>query len=88
LSAEGEVLIDGDQTADVFSQLRPRAGFRSQFCYNNIRYALLGELISQLTGQSYHTYLKENILDPLSMTRTIVTKDGGLPDNTSLASAL
>ena len=35
--------------------------------------------------QTYHEYLKENILDPLSMTRTFITKGNGLPDNMSLA---
>ena len=46
---------------------------------------MLGELTIELTGQPYHTYLKENILDPLTMTRTMVTKDGALPENLSLA---
>lgn len=36
-------------------------------------------------GQPYHNYPKENLLDPLTMTRTIVTKEGGLPDDSPLA---
>lgn len=85
LGSQGELLINRDQTAAVFNHLRPRASIRSHFYYNNICYAVLGEIIAKLTGRPYHTYLKETILDPLNMTRTVVTKDGGLPDNSSLA---
>ncbi|KAF7512246.1 hypothetical protein GJ744_001814 [Endocarpon pusillum] len=85
LGSEGELMFNRDQTTAVFSNLRPQASIRSRFLYNNICYATLGEMIIELTGQPYHTYLEENILEPLKMTRTIVTKDGGLPDNTSLA---
>lgn len=68
LGSGGELLIDKDQTASAFDQLRPQASLRSRFCYNNIAYALLAEVISKLTGQSYHAYLQENILDPLNLT--------------------
>jgi len=85
LGSNGELLFNRDQTTTVFRQLRPRASLRSQFLYNNICYAILGEIIIKLTGQPYHTYLKENILDPLNMTRTVVTHEGGLLENTSKA---
>ncbi|KAK7419778.1 hypothetical protein QQX98_003150 [Neonectria punicea] len=85
LGSEGEVLINKDQTTAVFRHLRPQASLRSRFLYNNVCYATLGEIILELSGKPYHTYLKENVLDPLNMTRTIVTKDGGLPGNSSLA---
>ncbi|KAH8817178.1 beta-lactamase/transpeptidase-like protein [Xylogone sp. PMI_703] len=77
LGSDGELLLNRDQTLT--------ASLRSQFVYNNICYALLGDIITKLTGQPYHDYLKENILDPLGMSRSIVTKDNGLPDNSSLA---
>lgn len=85
LGAGGELLFDRDQTITAFNALRPQAGFRSQFCYNNIAYGVLGETIAKITGQPYHVYLQETILRPLGMARTIVTKDSGLPENSSLA---
>ncbi|KAL9093885.1 MAG: hypothetical protein Q9165_003808 [Trypethelium subeluteriae] len=85
LGSGGELLFSKDQTATVFSHLRPRASLRSHFQYNNICYAVLGEIITKLTGQPYYVYLQESILDPLNMTRTITTKDGGLVGNLSLA---
>lgn len=39
----------------------------SQFSYSNIGYTLLGEIIQNRTGEPYHRYLKENILEPLEM---------------------
>lgn len=85
LGSDGELLLNLSQTTAAFSRLRSRASLRSRFLYNNICYAILGEVIAKLTTQPYHKYVKEKILDPLGMNRTIVTKDGGLPNDTSLA---
>ncbi|KAH6611776.1 beta-lactamase/transpeptidase-like protein [Chaetomium sp. MPI-SDFR-AT-0129] len=85
LGAGGELLFERDQTIMAFNALRPQAGFRSQFCYNNIAYGVLGEIIAKITGQPYHTYLQETILSPLGMMRTVVTEDNGLPKNSPLA---
>jgi CubicO group peptidase (beta-lactamase class C family) len=83
--AEGELMFELEQTTAVFNQLRSVQSLRSKFMYNNICFAMLGEIIAKLTGQSYHEYLKQNILDPLGMTRSMITKAAGLPDNASLA---
>ncbi len=42
------------------------SGFRSSFQYNNICYALAGELISTLSGQTYEDYVKNHILKHVS----------------------
>ncbi|KAL9078515.1 MAG: hypothetical protein Q9157_002571 [Trypethelium eluteriae] len=47
LGSGGELLFSKDQTATVFSHLRPRASLRSQFQYNNICYAVLEEIITK-----------------------------------------
>ena len=39
----------------------------TQYAYNNSGYVLLGYLIEVLSGQSYETFLKENIFSPLGM---------------------
>lgn len=85
LGSDGELLLDKDQTLAFFSQLKPQATFRSGFFYNNIACVVLGEIVSKVSGLPYHLYLQEHILTPLGMTRTLVTKDGDLPDSVSLA---
>jgi D-alanyl-D-alanine carboxypeptidase len=42
----------------------------SAFKYNNGAYVILGHIIERLTGQSYETYLRENILVPLGLKNT------------------
>lgn len=43
--------------------------------YFNEGYAMLGEIIEQVSGQSYNTYIKEHILEPLNMKRSFFGKE-------------
>src|SRR5258706_8626249 len=45
-----------------------RANDRYQ--YSNLGLTLLGEVIARTSGQSYESYVKSNVLDPLGMTQT------------------
>jgi CubicO group peptidase (beta-lactamase class C family) len=47
-----------------------------KFFYNNDMFTLLSIIIENLTGQSFETVLKENILNPLKMDRTVITRKG------------
>lgn len=38
--------------------------------YSNLGYALLGELVARVAGESWHGYVRRRILEPLGMTRT------------------
>jgi len=40
------------------------------FSYSNDAYALLGAIIERVSGQSYQSYVTENILEPLGMNHT------------------
>jgi CubicO group peptidase (beta-lactamase class C family) len=42
----------------------------TEAAYDNSNYLLLGELIEQWTGESYGTFIKDRILDPLGMSQT------------------
>ncbi len=42
----------------------------SDFEYANLGYAILGEIISRSSGQDYHQFVKDNILDPLALADT------------------
>ena len=48
--------------------------------YSNVRYGLLGEVISRVSGLSYGDYLRQNIFTPLNMTSSSI---GYELDNTS-----
>jgi CubicO group peptidase (beta-lactamase class C family) len=67
-SADGTVA--GFVTALMQRPLESAPGER--FSYTNSGYFVLGHLIQKLTGQSYETFLRENIFTPLGM------KDSGL----------
>jgi CubicO group peptidase (beta-lactamase class C family) len=47
----------------------------SYFHYSNLAFALLGEVVAQLSGQPAERYLDENVLAPLGMTRTTWTAE-------------
>ncbi|MFO8061162.1 MAG: serine hydrolase domain-containing protein [Bacillota bacterium] len=49
------------------------------FSYSNDAYALLGAVIERASGQSYSSYLEENILKPLQMNHTTI-ETGKLED--------
>jgi CubicO group peptidase (beta-lactamase class C family) len=38
-----------------------------RFAYSNIAYNVLGDLISKISGQTFESYMKENILSPSGM---------------------
>ncbi|MCK5820861.1 MAG: beta-lactamase family protein [Bacteroidales bacterium] len=42
----------------------------TKFGYSHLGYSLLGVLIEKVTGNSYETFLKENIFDPVGMINT------------------
>lgn len=57
-------------TDEIIKQFRDRdLNFEpgSQFSYSNSNYLLLGHLIEQISGQSYDSFLREHIFDPLGM---------------------
>lgn len=49
--------------------------FRSGFGYSNLMYITAGEIIETVTGKSWGENLKDRILDPLGMNRTISSVD-------------
>jgi len=42
----------------------------TDFEYSNLGYALLGEIITRVSGQEYREFVREQILEPLSLTGT------------------
>jgi CubicO group peptidase (beta-lactamase class C family) len=53
-------------------QVLPTAGY---WHYSNLAYALLGEVVAQVTGGAAEDYLDERVLGPVGMTRTTWTAE-------------
>jgi D-alanyl-D-alanine carboxypeptidase len=51
-----------------FNKLKFEPGEKA--VYSNLNYMVLGAVIETVSGQSYETYIAENILEPLSMSQT------------------
>jgi CubicO group peptidase (beta-lactamase class C family) len=49
---------------------RPVSSFRSQYAYDNVLYAVAGEIIPAVTGTSWEAFVRQRILAPLGMTET------------------
>lgn len=53
--------------------MKPVAGFREKFAYQNIMYLVAGEIIYTITGQTWETFVKNEILTQLNMQRSSTT---------------
>lgn len=51
--------------------LEPEYGFRAHYGYSNIMYLAAGLIIEKASGKSWDAFIRERILDPLGMDRTI-----------------
>lgn len=68
--AGGVLLLAKDQTISRFNKLRSVTPFRTTFEYTNWGYALAGEVIEKLSGQTYGDYIHAQFVEPLGLART------------------
>ena len=47
---------------------------RTEPSYSNIAFSLLGDVLANVTGQTYEAYITSSILKPLNMDQTTFTK--------------
>ncbi|KAG5806015.1 hypothetical protein H9Q71_009393 [Fusarium xylarioides] len=80
LGVECDCILDKGDLLEVVSHLPPAHDLRSGFHYNNYMYAVAGLVIGQQSGRPWYELLKERILEPLGMHRT-VTNRIKLPDD-------
>lgn len=76
-----DILWYGRSTSrkDVFSHLRyvePSTSFRGRWQYNNLMFITAGLLVEKITGRPWDDVVRERILQPLEMTRTITSTNG------------
>jgi CubicO group peptidase (beta-lactamase class C family) len=60
--------------------LKPVSGFRTSLSYSNNLYAVVGEVISRVSGMSYDAFIESRIMHPLGMTRSAACYER-LPDH-------
>jgi CubicO group peptidase (beta-lactamase class C family) len=75
----GRIKTDGEITQDdifryaIYYKLPYRPG--AHYSYSNVGYAMLGRIISKLSGMSYETYIQSEILHPLGIYDMYLTSD-------------
>ena len=79
----GEFLLPKREMVRMTCYLDAVRPFREAFVYSQWNYALVTELVEEVTGKSLGTNIRERILDPLGMRRTTL----GTPTGDNIASA-
>ena len=67
---------DADDIIQRMRWQKPRYGFRTTFCYNNVQYLAASRFIPAITGQSWNDYVAAHLFRPLGMDRTVSTEAG------------
>jgi CubicO group peptidase (beta-lactamase class C family) len=47
--------------------IKPATSFRSGYAYDNMLYMVVGQLIEEVTGQTWETFTREHVLEPAGM---------------------
>lgn len=55
------------QTVERVAYLKPKTSFRSAYAYDNILYAVAGQLIEEVTGQTWEDFIRARVLRPGGM---------------------
>lgn len=76
----GDLLIWPDGNAEpedvikALPLLRPSAGFRSEYAYDNLLYVVAGEIVERVSGKSWADFITDEILKPVGMERCVAEK--------------
>lgn len=77
LPGADQLWIGGDYPiAEVIRRMRwlkPTASFRNQYAYQNVQYAMAGEVAARVSGSSWADLLRTRIWSPLGMSETVPT---------------
>lgn len=72
-----EVWYKSDYTAEEAikraAQLEPAYEFRSGYGYSNLMFFVAGEVIKKVSGMSWDAFIKERIMNPIGMHRTVTS---------------
>ena len=63
---------------DRLRYLEPAAPIRTTFLYNNLMYTAAGQVVEELSGLTWETFVQRRIFDPLGMSRSTLSIDDNL----------
>src|ERR1041384_3017883 len=58
---------------DRLRYLEPTAPIRTKFLYNNLMFTAAGQVVEELSGQTWEQFVQKRIFDPLGMSRSTLT---------------
>ncbi|MGH8282579.1 MAG: serine hydrolase [Gammaproteobacteria bacterium] len=61
--------------------LKPATSFRKGFAYDNVLYAMAGQLLQAVSGQTWEAFVKQHIFEPLGMHDAVVDYQAQGPDH-------
>jgi CubicO group peptidase (beta-lactamase class C family) len=67
--------LSRQQIIDKMKLLKPSAQFRQSYGYCNSCFLTAGQVIQQVTGKPWETYIQDSLLTPLGMTNTYPLSD-------------
>ena len=56
-----------EDTVRALRHIRPATSFRSGYAYDNVLYAVAGQLIEEVTGKTWERFMREDVLVPAGM---------------------
>ena len=68
--------LSREETVRRLRHIKPATSFRSGYAYDNVLYIVAGQLIEEVTGQSWEQFMKEEILRPAGMVNSTVDDKG------------
>lgn len=87
ISLDGETSLNTDHIAKAYCGELTRTSFEpgKSAVYSNKHYILLGQIVAEVSGQTYIEYIKENILIPLGMDKTDFTYSEAMITNAAVS---
>ncbi len=70
-----ETDITRDELIHGLRYLKPVSSFRSEYAYDNLMYAVAGQIIPAVTGQSWEDFVTKRIFTPLKMSGCVPRYD-------------
>ncbi|OAA43582.1 Beta-lactamase/transpeptidase-like protein [Cordyceps fumosorosea ARSEF 2679] len=77
LGSDNIPLLNHSDAVKILSYVPQQQSFRGSFVYNNFAYDVLGRVIEKVSGSSYSSFLRDQLLEPLGMKRTYYTDTAG-----------
>src|SRR5690606_38473917 len=63
------------EIVQALRHIKPATSFRSGYAYDDILYIVAGEVVAAVSGQSWESFLRERIFQPLGMATAVSHED-------------